>query len=306
MPVDIAAKLLDSIDARQILRFEVQKPMSTYLRLEKHVRKAFRMSAFLLIFPALCQCCACNIFSSRGTVLSPYFALDGKSYNSRATQGVATGVSAAGLPINVFFDTTSIYMNTGPDLSNSVTAITTVLPRGTDHIGDGDYDHGLIYAVIEHWMGCDASNAPVYIEILNPGTMQTVKVSQISNRVPEASSLAVDPDTGEAYVASFCDSKSLYVFRLSDLSFIRAVKLPLEVQYIQGVAYRQGSLYIASANGALFGLNLADQQMEILMQMTPPGEYEGIDFHGNYLRWLVNGADHSHSIYTFSVKQPLP
>ena len=61
-----------------------------------------------------------------------------------------------------------------------------------------------------------------------------------------------------------------------------------------------GFVYIAGTNGALYGLHLADNSMRLLMQSPVSGEFEGLDFHGPQLRWLVNRSDGPHILYSYA------
>ncbi len=39
--------------------------------------------------------------------------------------------------------------------------------------------------------------------------------------------------------------------------------------------------------------------MRLLMQSPVNGEFEGLDFHGSQLRWLVNRSDGAHILYSY-------
>ncbi len=85
----------------------------------------------------------------------------------------------------------------------------------------------------------------------------------------------------------------------SDWGFAGTLPLQIPVSGIQGVSYRDGFVYISGTNGALYRLCLADRSMQFLMQSPVNGEFEGLDFHGSQLRWLVNRSDGAHILYSY-------
>ncbi|MFP5228937.1 MAG: hypothetical protein ACLGXA_15065 [Acidobacteriota bacterium] len=250
---------------------------------------------------SLCAGCGTHFVpeSSTGNWIASFTLVD-QSANVNAAQGYASGTSATDAPLNFFFSNQVLYRSSSYDAPSPIVTNTNLLPAGTTHLGDGDYYDGHVYGVIEHWHGCKAGGAPIFISIFDGTTLEQEQTIEITPWIPEASGIAIDPDTGQAFVSSFCDAKNLYRFRLSDWSFIGTLPLTIPVSSMQGVAWRDGFLYLAGTDGALYGLYLEDGSMRLLMQSPLSGEFEGLDFHGSELRWLLNRSDVNHILYSYA------
>jgi len=220
------------------------------------------------------------------------FTLVNQSSNIPVLQGYAS----AGTPddsVNYFFDTSALYLSSSPNSLVEVASNHDLLLDGTNHMGDGDFYDGKVYGVIEHWAGCRTSSAPIYIVIFDGKSLAAEKYIEITSDLPEASGIAIVPDSREAVVTSFCDPNNLYAYDLSDWKFHRKIPLSMPIVGIQGAAFRDGFLYIAGTNGGMYALELANNSMHFLFQASMGGEFEGPDFHTSQLRWFVNhGYDH--------------
>ena len=225
------------------------------------------------------------------------------SENVRVHQGYASGSQPGDDSMNYFFDTTALYLSSSPHVLKIVASNHAVLLSGTSHMGDGDAYDGKVFGVIEHWTGCQNSSAPIFIVIFDGQTLQVTKTVDITGDLPEASGIAIDPDTSEAILTSFCDSHNLYVYRMSDWTLTRTIPLSIPVPGIQGAAYRQGFLYIGDAMGNLYRYNFARGSMQFYFRASMKGEYEGLDFHNSELRWLLNGPGDSHILLSYSPVQ---
>jgi hypothetical protein len=266
----------------------------------------WRFSLPVLLTAGLCAGCGERTIpwpSAQPWVAS--FTLVDQSANLNVLQGYASGTAADGTPLNFFFTTGALYSSSSYDTLNVIAANSTFLPPGTTHMGAGDYSNGHVYGVLEHWQGCSLSSAPIYIAVFNATTLARETTFEITGSVPEASGIAMDPDDGHAIVSSFCDPNHLYLFSSSDWRFLGTVALPIPVSGNQGVSYRDGIVYIAGTHGALYGLRLADKSMRLLLQSPVSGEFEGLDFHGPQLRWLVNRSDGQHILYSYAPKYEL-
>lgn len=223
-----------------------------------------------------------------------------QSDNLKLDQGYASGLLPDGTPLNFFFDTAALYRSSSYDSLDVVASNRNFLPPGATHMGAGDYYDGHVYAVVEHWHGCKASSAPIYVAVFDATTLAEEQTAEIDPWIPEASGIAIDPDDGEAIVSSFCDPNNLYVFDPSTWAFTRTIPLQIPVTGNQGVSYRDGFIYIAGTNGGLYALRLSDNSMRQLLQSPVSGEFEGLDFHSSQLRWLVNRTDGQHILYSYA------
>lgn len=259
--------------------------------------------AGILVVTSILLCAGCGVTAIAPDPPNPWvraFVNTDQSADVLVNEGYASGTSTTGESLNYFFGAGALYLSSSYDSLNVIASNRNVLLPGTTHMGAGDYFDGHVYGVIEHWQGCQASNAPIFVTVFNAGTLAEEQSMEISADIPEASGIAIDFDAGQAIVSSYCDARNLYVFRLSDWQFIGTLPLALPVSGNQGVAYRDGFLYCAGTNGALFGLHRKDNTMRLLMQAPMPGEYEGIDFHGPQLRWLLNQSSGPHVLYSYA------
>lgn len=264
------------------------------------LRLSVRSTAFLL---SATFCAGCGDRAIPSAAPEPWvssFSLVDQSTNLNVVQGYASGTSLDGTPLNFFFSNSLLYSSSTYDSLTPVAVNSNLLPPKTNHLGAGDYYDGQVYGVIENWQGCDQSSAPIFVAIFDGATLQQKSTAEITAWIPEASGIAIIPGTGQALVSSFCDSKHLYLFSTADWSFKGTVPLQVPVYGNQGVSYRDGFVYIAGTNGALYGLHLADHSMRLLMQSPVSGEFEGLDFHGPQLRWLVNRSDGPHILYSYA------
>lgn len=255
----------------------------------------------LLLLAGLCVGCGETVIPIRaaGNWISSFRLVD-QSANLRVRQGYASGTSSSGSALNFFFDTQALYSSSSYDTLQTVASNRNFLLPGTTHLGAGDYADGHVYGVIEHWQSCSKSAAPIFIIIFDASTLAVERAVEITTVIPEASGIAIEGKTGEAIVSSFCDSKNLYAFSTEDWSFVRKIPLAIPVSGIQGVSYRDDFVYIAGTNGGLYALYLRDGSMRLLLQSPVSGEFEGVDFHGEQLRWLVNRSDGQSVLYSYA------
>jgi hypothetical protein len=156
------------------------------------------------------------------------------------------------------------------------------------HLGDGCYYQGKLYIPAENWPTVSDQHILVY----DAGTLERLK-SIPTNKTHEVSSITVAQIDGadRLVISSYLDSSRLFLYEL-DGTFYRELPLTPMVPYgIQGVAYRDGRLYIAS--GRLYGVgNLWTATLEgsatPLYTRIQPGTHEGLEFDGDTLLWLVD------------------
>ncbi|HEX3986043.1 MAG TPA: hypothetical protein VHX13_05465 [Acidobacteriaceae bacterium] len=217
-----------------------------------------------------------------------------------ANQGYASGVSPHGTPLHYFFATTAIYLSRTWESLDEVASNHNPLPQGTTHLGAGDYSAEHVYDVAEHWTNCSSNNGPIFIVVFDSTRLQMEKAIEITHDLPEASGIAIDSDTGEALVSSFCDADHVYVYRMSDWTLTGTIPLALPVCEIQGMSWRGDFLYIAGNSGGLYAVRLSDRSMRQIAVPSMSGEYEGLDFHSEELRWLVNRPDSASIVYEYA------
>lgn len=258
-----------------------------------------------LLAAALCVGCGVTIVDQdAGGPWIAGFVNTEQSADVHVLQGYASGTSPEGESLHYFFNTRALYRSRSYHSLDVIASNRSFLLPGVTHLGAGDYYDGHVYGVMEHWHGCNASSAPIFIAVFNGETLALESTVEISSDLPEASGIAIDPENRHAIVSSFCDARHLYVFRLSDWSFLGTIPLALPVSGNQGLTYRDGFLYCAATGGALYGLRLSDNSMKLLLQAPMHGEYEGVDFHSPDLRWLVNLRNGTHILYSYTPIRP--
>ena len=126
------------------------------------------------------------------------------------------------------------------------------LESGVNHIGDIDVYNGEIYAGVEYFMDGEASN--IQIAVYDAQTLGFVRAFpfEAQSGQTECSGIAVDPDLGLIWMCSWADGESgryLYKYALETGEYLGKVHLQPAPQWIQGIAYYRGNLYLTSDDG---------------------------------------------------------
>jgi len=158
---------------------------------------------------------------------------------------------------------------------------------GFDHMGDGDYFEGSLYAPVEQYSSCTSDSNPA-IFMFDAVTLLRTRVIDLPS-AEEVSALAVKADARELWVASYCDGRKLWVYDLDSFALKGAVWLDPALSGIQGVAYRDGYFYVAQNDGVIQRVSLSGKTTPIF-HTTAPGAHEGLDYSQGELRWLIDGG----------------
>ena len=126
------------------------------------------------------------------------------------------------------------------------------LESGVNHIGDIDVYRGELYAGVEYFMDGEASN--IQIAVYDARSLEFVRAFPFDagSGQTECSGIAVDPDHGLIWMCSWADGESgryLYKYALETGEYLGKVHLQPAPQWIQGVAYWDGSLYLTADDG---------------------------------------------------------
>ncbi len=156
---------------------------------------------------------------------------------------------------------------------------------GYDHIGDGDYFEGTLYAAVEHYKSClDHANSAIFL--FDASTLLRTRVVALP-LAEEVSGVAVLPSSRELWVSSFCNSSKLWVYDIDTFELKRTVSTAPALLNVQGLAYREPYFYVAQNNGKLFQVT-QDGATRLAFQTTSPGAHEGLDYSQSELRWLID------------------
>ena len=175
-----------------------------------------------------------------------------------------------------------------------------------NHIGDIDVYGKEIYAGVEWFMDGEASN--IQMAVYDASTLQLTRTYMFDpgSGQTEVSGITVDPDTGSIWMCSWAEDQSgsyLYRYGLESGEYLGKVHMQVSPRLIQGIAYKDGWLYITADDGS------ADDDMpdhvykcrvdtsldeypvieeKALDDVTRQGEIEGISFDRENDRMLIS------------------
>lgn len=126
------------------------------------------------------------------------------------------------------------------------------LGGGVDHIGDIDVYGGELFAGVERF--ADGRAEDIRIAVYDAGTLGLKRCYPFepSSGQTEVSGIAVDPDHRIIWMCSWADGESgryLYKYALDGGAYLGKVHLQCPPQWLQGVAYRDGYLYLTADDG---------------------------------------------------------
>lgn len=176
----------------------------------------------------------------------------------------------------------------------------------SNHIGDIDVYNNEIYVGAENFM--DGVGKDIQIAIHDGDTLKikrTFKFEPASGQ-EECSGLAVNPDTQTVWMCSWVGEESgryLYEYDLKSGKYLRKVHLQAPPQWVQGMAYYQGSFYLTADDGTADevepdhvyrvdikpGVSNAAVVLErTLDDVTFQGEIEGLTFDKSTNQMLIH------------------
>ena len=175
-----------------------------------------------------------------------------------------------------------------------------------NHIGDIDVYNGEIYAGIEFFMDGWARNIQVAVYDANTYELKRTYSFNEESGQNEVSGITIDPDSKSIWMCSWTDGESgryLYRYDLESGEYLDKYHLQAPPQWIQGIAYLDGYIYI-SADDGIADLGEADHIYRVkadiketnmpvfiertLDDVTLQGEIEGLSFDKGKKQLLVN------------------
>ena len=175
-----------------------------------------------------------------------------------------------------------------------------------NHIGDIDVYNGEIYVGAENF--ADGVGSDIQIAVYDAQTLQlnrTYMFNQESGQ-EECSGIAVDPDTKSIWMCSWVGDESgryLYRYSLETGEYIGKIHLQAPPQWLQGVAYYNGYLYMTADDGTADlgepdhiyrwrvdpdSTTAAVTLERTLDDVAVPGEIEGLSFDKIQKKLLVS------------------
>ena len=121
-----------------------------------------------------------------------------------------------------------------------------------NHIGDIDVCGGELYAGVEYF--ADGTARDIRIAVYDAATLALKRCYAFdpSSGQTEVSGIAVDPDHGIVWMCSWADGETgryLYKYAMADGAYLGKVHLQCPPQWLQGVAYHDGFLYMTADDG---------------------------------------------------------
>jgi len=165
-----------------------------------------------------------------------------------------------------------------------------------NHIGDIDVCNNEIYCGVELFLDGNASN--IQIAVYDGDTLQLKRTFPFSaeSGQTECSGIAVNPDNNTVWMCSWADGESgryLYEYDNETGAYLGKVHMHAVPQWIQGVAYFDGSYYVTADDGDadydesdhVYRLDIQEGKTDVtvieekvLDDVTRQGEIEGLTF----------------------------
>lgn len=169
------------------------------------------------------------------------------------------------------------------------------LPAGVNHIGDGAYFDGRLYAPVEHWSGCgNFTHQTIAIYNALDPRIPLIAQKDISVVGQEISSISLAPSKDELYTSSYCDGSKLMVYDMGTLTLKGTITLDRNIPEIQGISWNKKHQEFALTSDNLAGtvgyVYLVSPQGQVTgpIYTTPAlGEMEGVDYTQDTIRFLI-------------------
>ena len=164
-----------------------------------------------------------------------------------------------------------------------------------NHIGDIDIHNGELYLGVEYFD--DGVGKNIQVAVYDSNTLKLKRVFPFSADTGqiECSGIAVDPDNGFVYMCSWVDDQSssyIYKYDLNTGDYIGKIHLQPYPQWMQGIAYYDGNLYVTCDDGNaddndpdhMYKINIKnDNSATVILEKTfddviLQGEIEGLTF----------------------------
>ena len=175
-----------------------------------------------------------------------------------------------------------------------------------NHIGDIDVYNGEIYVGAENF--ADGVGSDIQIAVYDAQTLQLSRTYMFNKESgqEECSGIAVDPDTKSIWMCSWVGDESgryLYRYSLETGEYIGKIHLQAPPQWLQGVAYYNGYLYMTADDGTADmgepdhiyrwrvdpdSTTAAVTLERTLDDVAAPGEIEGLSFDKIQKKLLVS------------------
>ncbi|SEP74303.1 LD-carboxypeptidase LdcB, LAS superfamily [Lachnospiraceae bacterium NE2001] len=121
-----------------------------------------------------------------------------------------------------------------------------------NHIGDIDVYDGKIYAGVEYFMDGESKNIQIAVYDAESFQLENTYDFDAESGQTEVSGIAVDPDSNSIWLTSWTGEESgryIYRYDLENGAYKGKVHLQCPPQWLQGIAYYDGCLYMTADDG---------------------------------------------------------
>ena len=212
-------------------------------------------------------------------------------------------------------------------------------PVPANHIGDIDVYNGELYLGVEWFIDGQGKDIQITIHDANTLALKRSFPFAPSSGQKEVSGIAVDRDHKTVWMASWVGGDSgrhLYEYDLQTGKYLRKVAMDNPPQWIQGVFYHQGSLYLTADDGDaergefdnLYKVSLQEETLGMVSlekkftEVKRVGEIEGLAFdasngllyvHFNRGKRIIQGMPKGlypgyekeiHEVYRYKISSP--
>ena len=124
--------------------------------------------------------------------------------------------------------------------------------RDVNHIGDIDVYQNELYLGVEYFMDGEGKN--IQVAVYDGDTLELKRVFPFQEETGqiECAGIAVDPDSRTVYMVSWVDDDSsayIYCYDLDTEAYKGKILMDPVPQWLQGIAYYDGCLYVTSDDG---------------------------------------------------------
>ena len=181
------------------------------------------------------------------------FLLPGHTYKLAATHLVDGRQGVAWAEDGYYVSGSNSLTHYGLDFKPIATNIDPLaeIPGSSNHLGDIDVYKGEIYASCEYFM--DGVGSDIKIAVFGANDLKyrrSIEIAPESGQV-EISGIAVDADNKSLWMCCWVDASDNYIYRydLETGAYIGKYHLQAPPQWVQGVAYHDGWLYLTADDG---------------------------------------------------------
>jgi hypothetical protein len=147
---------------------------------------------------------------------------------------------------------------------------------GYNHLGDCQYDNGLIYFAVEEPSYLIPA---IFVYRLSDTSIEFVTYKS-HNTQQHAPWIAMDPATGLLYSSDYNNVTTLQIYN-KDLEYVAQQKITIALDQVQGGAFYNGRLYLGVNSGdTVYAVDVSTGAVDVAVVQTGVGSPEEYEFEG--------------------------